>query len=153
MDVVDDGRVDGRVIALVAATASGRAAASSLAAAWGGEVRLYERSSAADALRAAFAECSAVVSFLAVGATVRVLAPLLQNKTSDPAVVCVDEARRFAVAVLGGHHGANELAVLTHQHSAAHGYAAVLRLEIDCPWMRHRFTRSTSARLPRRFRR
>src|SRR5207302_10950686 len=49
-------------------------------------------------------------SFLAAGATIRVLAPLLRDKGSDPAVVCVDEARRFAVALLGGHHGANELA-------------------------------------------
>lgn len=107
-----DHHAEGRVIALVSVTASGRAAASSLATAWGDEVRLYghEGESAADALRAAFAECPAVVSFLAVGATVRVLAPLLRHKTTDPAVVCVDEARRFAVAVLGGHHGANELA-------------------------------------------
>ena len=129
---------DDRVIGLVAATASGHAAAASLASAWGDEVRVYEhrrerereydregefgrghgdgdgqqreRESAADALRAAFGECSAVVSFLAVGATVRVLAPLLRDKTADAAVVCVDEARRFAVAVLGGHHGANDLA-------------------------------------------
>ena len=113
---------DDRVIGLVAATASGRAAAASLASAWGDQVRVYEhghehghergreRDSVADALRAAFGECSAVVSFLAVGATVRVLAPLLGDKTADAAVVCVDEARRFAVAVLGGHHGANDLA-------------------------------------------
>lgn len=70
----------------------------------------YEYESVGDALRAAFGECSAVVSFLAVGATVRVLAPLLQHKAADPAVVCVDEARQFAVAVVGGHHGANDLA-------------------------------------------
>jgi cobalt-precorrin 5A hydrolase / cobalt-factor III methyltransferase / precorrin-3B C17-methyltransferase len=76
----------------------------------GADARVYERESAADALREAFAECSAVVSFLALGATVRVLAPLLRDKATDPAVVCVDEARRFAVAVLGGHHGANDLA-------------------------------------------
>ena len=124
---------DDRVIGLVGATASGRAAAAALVEAWGDrEVRVYSHdreqehghergrervnerdrgaTSAAEALRAAFAECSAVVSFLAVGATVRVLAPMLGHKTSDPAVVCVDDARRFAVAVLGGHHGANELA-------------------------------------------
>lgn len=111
---------DDRVIGLVAATASGRAAAAALVSAWGDEVRVYgnegayeggrECGLAGDALRAAFGECSAVVSFLAIGATVRVLAPLLRHKASDPAVVCVDEARRFAVAVLGGHHGANDLA-------------------------------------------
>lgn len=101
------------MIGLVAVTASGRAASSALAAAWAGqEVRVYAQDgvSASDALRAAYAECDAVVSFLAVGATVRVLAAALRDKREDPAVVCVDEARRFAIAVLGGHHGANELA-------------------------------------------
>ena len=103
-------RTPAAVVGLVAATASGRAAATSLRAAWGEEARVYEHESAAEALRNAFAECSAVVSFLALGATVRVLAPLLRHKTIDPALVCVDEARQFAVAVLGGHHGANDLA-------------------------------------------
>jgi cobalt-precorrin 5A hydrolase/precorrin-3B C17-methyltransferase len=101
---------DDAQIGLVAATASGRHAAASLAAAWGARARVYERESTADALREAFGECTAVVSFLAAGATVRVLAPLLRHKTTDPAVVCVDEARQFAIALLGGHHGANDLA-------------------------------------------
>ncbi|HEY3873728.1 MAG TPA: precorrin-3B C(17)-methyltransferase [Actinocrinis sp.] len=108
-----------RPIGLVAVTAAGRAAAAALCAAWGDEVRLFtgdgepgspDASPAADALCAAFAACRAVVSFLAVGATIRVLAPHLRSKTSDPAVVCVDEARRFAIALLGGHRGANALA-------------------------------------------
>lgn len=102
------------MIGLVAFTASGRAAALALAEAWGGEVRVYgdvdAGRPAGDVLRAAFAECDAVVSFLAVGATVRVLAALLRDKREDPAVVCVDESRRFAVSVLGGHRGGNELA-------------------------------------------
>ncbi len=72
-------------------------------------MRLYD-GPAGEALRRAFAECAAVVSFLATGATIRVLAPVLGDKTTDPAVVCVDEARRFAIALLGGHHGANDLA-------------------------------------------
>ncbi|MBS2966055.1 cobalamin biosynthesis protein, partial [Actinocrinis puniceicyclus] len=100
------------MIGLVAVTASGREGSSALAAAWGEQVRVYADGygSAGEALRAAFAQCDAVVSFLAVGATVRVLAPVLRDKTRDAAVVCVDETRQFAVAVLGGHRGANELA-------------------------------------------
>jgi len=51
------------------------------------------------------------VVFAAVGATVRIVGPLLADKRTDPAVVCVDEAGRFAVAVCGGHGGgANALA-------------------------------------------
>ncbi|GAA2114382.1 precorrin-3B C(17)-methyltransferase [Actinomadura alba] len=98
------------MIGVVAATASGRTAAAALAAAWPGEVRLFTGEKAGDGLRAAWHACDAVVAFLAVGATVRVLAPLIGHKADDPAVVCVDESLRFAVAVLGGHHGANALA-------------------------------------------
>ncbi|MFC5183121.1 precorrin-3B C(17)-methyltransferase [Actinomadura harenae] len=98
------------MIGVIAATASGRTAAATLASAWPGEVRILAEDRPADALREAWRTCDAIVSFLAVGATVRVLAPLLGHKTEDPAVVCVDESMRFAVAVLGGHHGANLLA-------------------------------------------
>jgi cobalt-precorrin 5A hydrolase / cobalt-factor III methyltransferase / precorrin-3B C17-methyltransferase len=98
------------VIGVVAATAGGRAAAARLAELWPGQVRVFEAERVGDGLREAWQSCSSVVAFLAVGATVRVLAPLLEHKTTDPPVVCVDEGLRFAVAVLGGHHGANALA-------------------------------------------
>lgn len=63
-------------------------------------------------LRRRWAEAEAFVVVLAVGATVRLVAPLLADKAADPAVVCVDDAGRFAVAVCGGHAGGgNALAV------------------------------------------
>jgi len=99
------------VIGVVAATAGGREAARLLASTWPDEVRLVEAGPVGDSLAEAWRTCDAVVAFLAVGAAVRVVAPLLGHKTTDPALVCVDEARRYAVAVLGGHHGANDLAV------------------------------------------
>ena len=105
-----------KLIGVVAATAAGRRAARTLAQAWPDEVRLYgdageaEPTGAGESLRRSFAECDGVVAFLAVGAAVRSLAPVLGDKRADAAVVCVDEALRHAVAVLGGHHGANELA-------------------------------------------
>ena len=101
------------MIGLVAVTAAGRVGADTVAASLrqqGDEVTTYE-TSAADALRQAFGECDAVVCFLAVGAAVRLVAPLLRDKASDPGLVCVDEGTRHAVAVLGGHSGgANALA-------------------------------------------
>jgi cobalt-precorrin 5A hydrolase len=45
------------------------------------------------------------VFVISVGAVVRMVAPLLQNKKIDPAVVCVDDAARFAICVLSGHVG------------------------------------------------
>ncbi|WP_031510542.1 precorrin-3B C(17)-methyltransferase [Streptomyces megasporus] len=105
------------MIGLVSATAAGRRARDLVAAAWPEATRVYDTGdqSGADTVRSAltraFAECDRIVCFLATGATVRLLAPLLGDKESDPGVVCVDEARRYAVALLGGHAGgANELA-------------------------------------------
>ncbi|CAL9612580.1 Siroheme synthase [Streptomyces sp. enrichment culture] len=98
------------MIGLVSATAAGAAARDRLAAAWPGRTRVYE-GPVADAVRAAFAQCEQLVCFLATGAVVRLVAPLLADKRTDPGVVCVDEAGRFAVSLLGGHGGgANGLA-------------------------------------------
>lgn len=51
------------------------------------------------------------VFFLAVGAVVRLLAPLLVSKFTDPAVVVLDGAGHYAIPLLSGHlGGANALA-------------------------------------------
>ncbi|MGV9907452.1 precorrin-3B C(17)-methyltransferase [Streptomyces sp. NPDC003388] len=98
------------MIGLISATAAGAAARDRLAAAWPDRTRVYD-GGAGEAVRAAFAECEQLVCFLATGAAVRLLAPLLGDKAADPGVVCVDEGGRFAVSLLGGHGGgANELA-------------------------------------------
>ena len=98
------------MIGLISATAAGAAARDRLAAAWPDRTRVYE-GPVGEAVRAAFAECDRLVCFLATGAVVRLVAPLLGDKASDPGVVCVDEGGRFAVSLVGGHGGgANELA-------------------------------------------
>ncbi len=96
------------MIGLISVTTAGRAAARQLAAQWPDASHYDEPASTA--MPRAFAECDAIVCFLAVGATVRLIAPLLTGKARDPGVVCVDEALRYAVPVLGAHHGGNELA-------------------------------------------
>ena len=66
---------------------------------------------AAATVRDRWATVDGLVLFLATGAAVRIVAPLLADKATDPAVVCVDEAGRFAVALSGGHaRRANQLA-------------------------------------------
>ncbi len=63
------------------------------------------------AVAAAFAQSSALVLVMATGIAVRLLAPLLRDKYSDPAVVVVDDGGRFAISLVGGHlGGANALA-------------------------------------------
>jgi cobalt-precorrin 5A hydrolase/precorrin-3B C17-methyltransferase len=115
------------MIALVTATAAGRALADRLAAAWPGETTRRD-GTAADQIREAWPRSRALVCLLATGATIRLVAPLLRGKHDDPAVVCVDEAGRFAVALLGGHHGANELA---HRVAAALGAQPVVTTATD----------------------
>ena len=90
------------MIGLIAVTAAGQGAAERLARAWPGETRGYP-GPAAEAVPRAWAECDALVCFLATGATIRLVAPLLAGKHTDPAIVCVDEATRYAIALLGGH--------------------------------------------------
>jgi cobalt-precorrin 5A hydrolase len=45
------------------------------------------------------------VFIISVGAVVRMIAPLLRDKKQDPAVVCIDDAGRFAICLLSGHVG------------------------------------------------
>jgi len=98
------------VIGLFAVTAAGRSAAAELARALGPDAVLVDGSLRAS-LERLWPQLDAAVFFLATGATVRLVAPLLTDKHTDPGVVCVDEARRFAVALVGGHDGgANALA-------------------------------------------
>lgn len=61
----------------------------------------------------------ALVLCCATGIATRAIAPLLTDKHTDPAVVVVDEAGRFAIALAGGHAGganslAAEVAALLH---------------------------------------
>jgi cobalt-precorrin 5A hydrolase len=58
----------------------------------------------------AFRDYGAIVAVFATGIVVRDIAPLLDNKWSDPAVIVVDSNLNFAIPLLGGHHGANEVA-------------------------------------------
>lgn len=97
------------MIGLIAATVNGRRNAAHLAQAWP-DARIYD-GKPKEALARAWSDCDAVVVFLATGAVVRLIAPLLQDKTRDPGVVTVDDATAFAVALCGGHDGgANVLA-------------------------------------------
>lgn len=64
-----------------------------------------------DQVPALFAAFDGIVCIVSLGAVVRLIAPHLKNKETDPAVVVVDEAGRFAIPVLSGHlGGANALA-------------------------------------------
>jgi cobalt-precorrin 5A hydrolase/precorrin-3B C17-methyltransferase len=62
----------------------------------------------------------AFVFCLATGAVVRLIAPLLEDKSRDPAVVVVDEKGQFVISLCSGHQGrADQLArMVAHQLGA-----------------------------------
>ncbi len=65
----------------------------------------------AEFLREKFLAVESFVFIGAMGICVRLIAPFVSDKYTDPAVVCVDGMGRFVIPVLSGHvGGANELA-------------------------------------------
>lgn len=68
----------------------------------------------------AFLRDSAIIVIGACGIVVRSIAPLLQDKFSDPAVLVIDEKGEHVISLLSGHvGGANELArYLSHMINA-----------------------------------
>ncbi len=76
----------------------------------GSQAHFYE-GKVGDQVPALFAAFEGIVCIVSLGAVVRLIAPHLKNKETDPGVVVVDEAGRFAIPVLSGHlGGANQLA-------------------------------------------
>ena len=61
-------------------------------------------------LQALYRGGETIVAVFAAGIVIRALAPLLQDKAQEPPVVALSEDGRHAVPLLGGHHGANDLA-------------------------------------------
>ncbi|MFY8100070.1 MAG: precorrin-3B C(17)-methyltransferase, partial [Allorhizobium sp.] len=66
--------------------------------------------SAKDHVQALFAAGRPIVAVMASGALIRLLAPLLSDKHAEPPVLAVAEDGSSVVPLLGGHHGANDLA-------------------------------------------
>ena len=65
----------------------------------------------------------------AMGICVRTIAPLVEDKHADPAVVCVDSSGQHAISVLSGHiGGANDL---TRQLAAILGAQSVITTQSD----------------------
>ncbi|MFL5258306.1 MAG: precorrin-3B C(17)-methyltransferase [Hyphomicrobiales bacterium] len=63
-----------------------------------------------DGLRSLFADGRPIVGLCASGILIRAVAPLLDDKLKEPAVVAMAEDGTAVVPLLGGHHGANDLA-------------------------------------------
>ena len=78
-----------------------------------GELYDSEKQTAKEYLARQFAEKDTVLFICAAGIAVRLIAPLLKSKDTDPAVVVMDEFGRYAVSLLSGHlGGANDAALV-----------------------------------------
>ena len=99
-------------IALIAFTDRGEVQAERLAAFLGGTAcRAGQALTLGQWTEQNFRTRTGLVFVGAVGIAVRAVAPYLQNKTEDPAVVVADELGRFVIPLLSGHlGGANRLA-------------------------------------------
>jgi cobalt-precorrin 5A hydrolase len=58
-----------------------------------------------DLTRELFGRCKGLVYIAPSGVAVRAIAPLVEHKLRDPAVVVVDVGGRWAISLLGGHEG------------------------------------------------
>ncbi len=66
----------------------------------------------AEAASLIFSQVTGLVFVAPTGVVVRAIAPLIQHKLSDPAVVVLDVGARYAISLLSGHEGgANALAL------------------------------------------
>lgn len=98
-------------IGILAITAGGKGLAAELAAKIPQAMVLPQTDGVAQALAAHWRELDGFVCIMAAGIVVRGIAPLLQDKASDPCVVVLDEKGRHAVSLLSGHlGGGNDLA-------------------------------------------
>jgi len=90
-------------------TDEGGKLAHKLAAAHPGDI--YNKENFKENLRAGFGRYDSLVCIMATGIVVRILAPLIVHKTSDPAVVVLDQKGKYSISLLSGHlGGANDLA-------------------------------------------
>lgn len=97
--------------AVLAITRGGRERASQLATSLEQARVFFCRGRLKATVRELWPETEAFIFFMASGIVVRTIAPLLGDKTTDPAVVVCDEKGRFAISLVSGHLGrANELA-------------------------------------------
>lgn len=118
--------------AIVILSEGAKPLADKLAAVIGGEVHGLSRRVASVAvgfddagshLRTLFIEGRTIIAVMASGALIRLLAPSLADKQNEPPVLAVAEDGSAVVPLLGGHHGANDLA--RKIAAALDGFAAI----------------------------
>ena len=110
----------------------------------------------ADVFARVFESARRIVALMATGIVVRSVAPLLRDKWIDPALVVVSPDLAYAVPLIGGHHGANELAyelaalgirpvITTATEAAGKESAEMIAQRYGCDILNRDSTRSVNA--------
>ena len=100
--------------AIISITANGARLAEKISAKVGGQTFAKGRNfgKLADLIAEIFGKFDGLIFICAAGIVVRMIAPYIVNKLSDPAVLVIDERGQNVISLLSGHVGrANELAV------------------------------------------
>lgn len=121
--------------AIVTFAASGAELAQRLAPLIGGDIFHcgYNGENARILLPRLFADGRPIVGICAAGILIRLLAPHLSDKTTEPPVLALSQDGAHVVPLLGGHHGANRLA---REIAEALGTAAALTTASDSKFTR-----------------
>lgn len=88
------------------------------------EKRLSQGGALAEIFAEAFTTFEGIVCIMASGIVMRMLSPLIHSKYSDPAVVVLDNAARWAISLLSGHEGGAN--ILAYAVAAASGAQSVI---------------------------
>ena len=112
-------------ISIITVTQEGDNIAETLKKTIGGDIDMISRQD----VERLFTEREAFIFIGAMGICVRTIAPLIDDKHTDPAVICVDSTGRNVISVLSGHvGGANQL---TREVAAAIGAMPVITTQSD----------------------
>ena len=71
---------------------------------------IWYSESTSDKIVELFKNTNGLICLFSLGAVIRLIAPHLKDKKTDPAVIVIDDKTNFVISVLSGHiGGANEL--------------------------------------------
>ena len=103
-----------------------------------------------------FPSARRIIAVMSMGIVVRGIAPLVRDKWTDPSVVVVTPDFSYAVPLIGGHHGANDLAkelaglglvpvISTATEATGHDSVEAIARRVGCDIVNRDSTRAVNA--------
>lgn len=129
-------------LAIISITNGGRKLSNKLVSCLQADVIKKKQAGISETVKEIWHHYDAFIFIMASGIVVRSIAPLLQNKHTDPCVVVLDESGRYAISLLSGHLGggnllANQVAEITGGQAVVTTASDTLNLTPVDLWARH----------------